>query len=629
MADMIVQWNECPVCGGEVLEKQIKRFLGNRRIWECQSCHERWSWLEDFKKARNSKISEMGLALVLSGEHQKALEYFDAALEIDSDFAEFWGFKGTLYAVIEKYEDAIRCLDKALEIDPTRPDFWHSKGGLHRNRGEYQKALECFDKSIRIKPTRLNWKDKGYTYYQFKAYKKAVECYDKALKMGPSLSSEAAEIWQDKGEAFKSLNREKDAEKCFRKSEKAKEQLAIESRNQGIDLCKRGMYEDAIASFDAALRINPKDEVAWSNKGAVSSLLGRFEDAVEFSDEALAINPKAEIALNAKGVALIKLGKPKDAIYYLDEILKSNPVDITAWSNKGLASYELGLFEDAIECYDKVLEIDPNAVAACGSKGLAFYELGLFEDAISCYDKVLEINPRDVFAWGNTGIILDKLGRDNDAIICFDKSIEVNIQYERNYDREVPCLKFDGAQNNIDGGIALGKYVDISFEELYRYTPANINDEKAWKEWELKYKGKYVKWTGKLCNVTFIPKKGIFVLGMQMVGEGGQQTGVTLHPISDDGIHITCSEHQVQSDGTTIAVFIAGASTIGLGEKEGTFLIDDETWISVGGKLAFTGILSNFPPFNDDLISVGFNRLLFVNQGKIIEVETEEDNQGE
>ena len=629
MVDMIVPMAECPVCGGEVLEKQIKRFFGKRKIWECQSCHESWNKWEDFRKARNSKISEMGFALVLSGEHQKVLEYFDAALEIDSDFAEFWGFKGASYAFLEKYEGAIKCFDKALEINPNRPDFWHNKGDMHRNIGDYQRALECFDKSIKIEPTRLNWTDKGHTYYQLKEYKKAIKCYDEALEIRSISVSEAAELWQDKGEAFKSLDREKDAEKCFRKSEEAKEQLAIESRSQGIDLCKLGRYEDAIASFDVALRINPKDEVVWSNKGSVSSLLGRFEDAIEFSDKALAINPKAEIALNTKGVALIKLGKPKDAIYYLDEILKSNPEDITTWSNKGLAFYELGLFEDAIECYDKVLEIDPNAVAACGSKGLAFYELGLFEDAISCYNNVLVINPKDVVAWSNKGIILDKLGREGDAIICFDKSIEVNLRYERGYAREVPILKSGDAQNNNDRGIALGRYVDISFDELYRYSSADINDKKAWKEWELKYKGKYVKWTGKLCNVAFIPKKGIFVLGMQMVSEGGQQTGVTLHPISDDGICITCSEYQIQNDGTTIAVFIVGASTIRPGEIEGTLLIDDKMWISMGGKVTFTGILSNFPPFNDDLISMGFNRLLFVNQGKIIEVETDEDTQEE
>lgn len=628
MADMIVQWNECPVCGGEVLEKQIKRFFGKRKIWECQSCHERWNKWEDFRKTRNSKISETGFALVLSGEHQKVLEYFDAALEIDSDFAEFWGFKGASYAFLEKYESAIKCFDKALEINPNRPDFWHNKGDMHRNRGEYQKALECFDKSIRIEPTRLNWTDKGHTYYQLKEYKKAIKCYDEALEIRSISVSEAAELWQDKGEAFKSLDREKDAEKCFRKSEKAKEQIAIESRSQGIDLCKRGMYEDAIASFDVALRINPKDEVAWSNKGSVLFLLGRFEDAVEFSDKALAINPKAEIALNAKGVALIKLGKPKDAIYYLDEILKSNPEDGTAWSDKGLAFYELGLFKDAILCYDKVLEIDPNTVAACGSKGLAFYELGWFEDAISCYDNVLEINPKDVVAWSNKGIILDKLGRDEGAIICFDKSLEVNLQHERDYDHEVPALKSGDVQNNKDTEIAFGKYINISFEELYGDIPANIHDEKACKEWKLEYKGKYVKWTGKLCNVTFIPKKGIFVLGMQMVSEGGQQTGVTIRPISDDGICITCSECQIQNDGTTIAVFIVGASTIRPGELEGTLLIDDEMWISMGWKLTFTGMLSNFPPFNDDLINVGLNRSLFVNQGKIIEVE-DEDNQGE
>ena len=44
---------------------------------------------------------------------------------------------------------------------------------------------------------------------------------------------------------------------------------------------RAGRYEEAIKAYDEALKINPQDADAWTNKGNALSNLGRKEEAIK------------------------------------------------------------------------------------------------------------------------------------------------------------------------------------------------------------------------------------------------------------------------------------------------------------------------------------------------------------
>ncbi len=102
-----------------------------------------------------------------------------------------------------------------------------------------------------------------------------------------------------------------------------KELEAWELVNKGFSLKNLGKYQGAIACFDRALEINPRDAEAWYNKG----------------------------------IALGSLGKPQEAIACFDRSLEINPGDAKAWYNKGIALDSLGKPQEAIACFDRALEI--------------------------------------------------------------------------------------------------------------------------------------------------------------------------------------------------------------------------------------------------------------------------------
>lgn len=60
--------------------------------------------------------------------------------------------KGKALLVDGNFEDALAYFEQALLLNQTDPDIWNQKGAALRSLGRYDEALECFNKSLEIDP---------------------------------------------------------------------------------------------------------------------------------------------------------------------------------------------------------------------------------------------------------------------------------------------------------------------------------------------------------------------------------------------------------------------------------------------------------------------------------------------
>lgn len=123
-------------------------------------------------------------------------------------------------------------------------------------------------------------------------------------------------------------------------------------------LAEVGRDEEAIKSYDKALKIDPQYAYAWNNKGHSLSNLGSYDASIECFDKALEIDPQLAFPWNNKGNSLFNLGHYDAAIECSDKALEIDPKYAVFWNSKGASLHNLGRYDAAIECYDKVLEID-------------------------------------------------------------------------------------------------------------------------------------------------------------------------------------------------------------------------------------------------------------------------------
>ena len=164
--------------------------------------------------------------------------------------------------------------------------------------------------------------------------------------------------------------------------------------NHGVDQYEAGDLKGALASYQEAIEIEPKDHLPWSNKGLILRELGRYEEALTSLKEAIEIEPKSHYAWNNKGNVLRDLGSYEEALESYDEAIKIEPKYHTAWNGKGGVLVDLGRYEEAIISFNRALELTNNQYwGVWVNRGVAIIKSQRYDAAIENWDEGLQNIP--------------------------------------------------------------------------------------------------------------------------------------------------------------------------------------------------------------------------------------------
>ncbi|MGC1220057.1 MAG: glycosyltransferase [Phormidesmis sp.] len=159
----------------------------------------------------------------------------------------------------------------------------------------------------------------GALYTQSQEWEKAVSLLQNALRSGNFDPLTAYELYYHLGIAYRHLADQLDDNKLLDKAEAAYRQ-AIASPvagllklgaylNLGTLLKLKGDFEGAIAQYEAAGRIDPKQPITFFNLGVVHRTKGYLEPAQRAYEYAISLDPNYGAAYQNLAVVLFKLGK--------------------------------------------------------------------------------------------------------------------------------------------------------------------------------------------------------------------------------------------------------------------------------------------------------------------------------
>jgi len=191
----------------------------------------------------------------------------------------------------------------------------------------------------------------------------------------------------------------------------------------------QGRLDEAIASYQRALEINPNLAVALYNLGIVYEAQGRLDEVIARYQRALEINPNHAVAWNNLGIAYEAQGRLDEAIACYQRALEINPNYAVALYNLGIVYKAQGRLDEAIARYQRALEINPNYAVAWNNLGIAYKAQGRLDKAIASYQRALEINPNYAVAWNNIGIVYKAQGRLDEAIARYQRALEISPKY--------------------------------------------------------------------------------------------------------------------------------------------------------------------------------------------------------
>ncbi|WP_017319456.1 serine/threonine-protein kinase [Mastigocladopsis repens] len=335
-------------------------------------------------------------------EPEKALEEFQNLIAITPNSAEAWEGRGDALLSLGRLSGALESYNKALSLKTDDVRTLNNKGKVFYRLYRYKEALETHEKVLKVDFNNADaWSGKGLAYLGLRQYKEASESFDKLKQIRPDIPS----IWYEIGLATEQL--------------------------QGSQAA-RVYFEEALGVYNDFLKRNPKDVIAWTDRGNVLQKLNRPQNALDSYQKALEIDKNFYEALVGKGNTLNVIGNAQEALLAFNQASEIRPYDYQVWYNRGiLLGQHFQKHKEALQSFDKAIERRNDFYPAWLNKGLALLELKRYNESLTALDKAKEFEPTDPYVWANRGSALDNLGKTTEARDSYNKAIELGFPPEQ------------------------------------------------------------------------------------------------------------------------------------------------------------------------------------------------------
>ena len=279
-------------------------------------------------------------------------------------------------------------------------------------------------------------------------HKAAITACNKALKINPDI----ANAHYDLGFAYREEGDRKLAEKEFALYEKLLKQegefIEIPEKPTSEDIeklitlgdnyFKEGKLDEAIAEYQKALDIKPRDDILnklgqvhqQKRSAGKTKVTSNSEKAIDKMANLTRADKTAQEAsieeLLRKGTAFYDAGEIDKAIDSFKEVLEIDSKEPEAHYNLGNAYADKEMYSDAIVMYKKAVANNPKSVDAYLNLSTLYLDMDLVEEAISLCRHAINSNPNDPFLCFYLGEAYAMNLQYKEAITEYKKAMSIN-----------------------------------------------------------------------------------------------------------------------------------------------------------------------------------------------------------
>jgi len=184
-----------------------------------------------------------GNAYAKSNKHEKAIEDYNKAIELNPDDATAYNNRGNTYAKSNKHEKAIEDYNKAIELNPDYATAYNNRGAAYAKSNKHEKAIEDYNKAIELNPDDATaYNNRGAAYAKSNKHEKAIEDYNKAIELNPDFS----EIHANRGITYSKIGKYEESARDLKKA--------------GISFFFSGRVDDSVKANSLCFKLQDKIE---------------------------------------------------------------------------------------------------------------------------------------------------------------------------------------------------------------------------------------------------------------------------------------------------------------------------------------------------------------------------------
>jgi tetratricopeptide (TPR) repeat protein len=205
-------------------KSKIVSFTGQGSISSSKTQAVVIKYMRQSDSSPASELMDKALAFWKNGKYtdpDKALEYLNKAISLDSNYALAYNNRGNAWADKGNHDRAIADFNRALEINPRCAEAYNNRGIAWANKSNHDRSIADYNSALEINPLYvMAYYNRGLAWAKKGNHDRAIADYNSALEINP---------------------------------------LYVEAYNdRGIVWADKGNYDRAIADFNRALEINPR-----------------------------------------------------------------------------------------------------------------------------------------------------------------------------------------------------------------------------------------------------------------------------------------------------------------------------------------------------------------------------------
>lgn len=243
-----------------------------------------------------------------------------------------------------------------------------------------------------------------------------LEAYETALVR--------AKIWRELGDAARAI------EKCNAAIQHAPGGYKYAYMFRGTLHAETLNYDQAIADFTRAIKIDHHASDAYADRARVLLLAGRPEKALTDLSRAIEIEPNSALAHFNRGIALEKLGEKEKAYDAYSQALKNAPGFAPAYVARASLALilvsRIGKYEWVLPDLDEAIRLDPGLACAYMIRGHIWNSKSEFRKALDDFDKAIELDPNQIDSFCGRGLVWGALKEHQKAADDLSAVIRIN-----------------------------------------------------------------------------------------------------------------------------------------------------------------------------------------------------------
>lgn len=207
-------------------------------------------------------------------------------------------------------------------------------------------------------------------------------------------------------------------------------QTAADYVRKAADKANRKDFAGAIALFDKAIELEPKEYSHYLNRAYCEFNMGDTEQAKYDVDDVRSIFPNDPVIHIATTHFFVEIMDFDHVVEVNEGILKKFPnlhdsLKLNIYINTSMAKHSMNDAAGAKVELDKAYKLDSLNTGVLINLAGAYDDLGSPEESVRLLKKVLVLEPDNIAIYNNLGFIYSNMGKHSESIDVFNKSIDL------------------------------------------------------------------------------------------------------------------------------------------------------------------------------------------------------------